>query len=115
MTADSNPTPSVPRSLLNDIRKRPPIYLGTLSLPRLGTLVQVHALFCHSIKSDCSLGIAREIYDGVAYSFHFRESTRAYLNMIFGRTNDEAAALQRFCGKWQKKGFGFESPQCDRV
>jgi hypothetical protein len=98
MTADSMPTLNVPRSLLNGIRKRPPMYLGTMSLTRLSAFVQGyrHALFCHSIQSDCGLDIPQEIHDWVAYRLHFRESTRGYANMILERSNDEAAALQRF-------------------
>jgi len=98
MTADSKPTPSERRSLLNSIRKRPPMYLGTLSLTRFGAFVQGyrHALFCHSIKSDHSLDIPREIHDWVAYRLHFYESTRSYVQMILERTGDEASALQRF-------------------
>jgi hypothetical protein len=85
-------------SLIDAIRQRPAMYLGSKSLTAFYHFLGGYQLACslHSIDDRLGLHIPRDFHDWVAYRTHFRESTSGWCNMIVATTESEEKAFDRF-------------------
>ena len=85
------------RGLLEEIRQRPPMYLGDRSLSALQHFLNgyTHALRIHRIAQPGWM-LPQDFHDWVAYRLHFKESTSGYRNMLLKRNPSEADALEKF-------------------
>ena len=83
--------------MLDDIRKRPAIYIGAKTLTGLFHFLGGYqfARIEHDV-SDNHLCLPNDIHDWIAYRLHFRESTSGWHSMILERTTDESLAFDRF-------------------
>src|SRR5580698_6563324 len=82
--------------ILERIRVRPALYLGTHSLTALSNFLNGYSLALHESGMGPVTILPQDFHDWVAYRLHFRESTSGYAGMILKRIPDEVKALQRF-------------------
>lgn len=82
--------------LLDVIREKPAMYLGTRSLSALSHFLAGYGFALHVHEIPSSHHLPGDFHDWVAYRLHFFESTSGYKNMILKRIPDESAALARF-------------------
>jgi hypothetical protein len=82
--------------LLDVIRERPPLYLGTRSISALSAYLQGFgfAQRVHGIDAPSQLPI--DFHDWVAYRLHYYESTKGWARMILEQSPDESGALDKF-------------------
>jgi len=82
--------------LLEVIRERPAMWLGTRSLTALRHFLAGWgaALLFYDVKAEDQL--PRDFHDWVAYRLGFRESTSGWQSMILKDVPDESKALDRF-------------------
>jgi hypothetical protein len=86
-------------SLLDQIRKRPAMYLGEYSLSALSHFISGYcfALDIHAIRrSSDPNALPRDFHDWVAYRLHFKESTSGWCSMILTCAGSEKDAFDRF-------------------
>jgi hypothetical protein len=86
------------KSILEDIRKRPIIYLGEKSLYAFRHFWGGYsaALMDHGIQDSTECLIPSDFHDWVAYRLHFREATSGWYRMIRHHSQNEAEAFDRF-------------------
>jgi hypothetical protein len=83
-------------NILEQIRSRPALFLGTRSLSALQHFVNGYSEARRELGLSSPNPLPPDIHDWVAYRLHFRESTSGYVNMVLKRIPDEAQALERF-------------------
>ena len=84
--------------LINQIRQRPALYLGTKSLTAFYHFLRGYWMACqlHEIDDDDGLNIPQDFNDWVAYRTHFHEPTSGWCNMIVSNARSEEEAFDRF-------------------
>ena len=84
------------KGVLDLIRERPEMYLGSLSLSALCHFLNGYemSLQVHDIQEKPP--VPRDFREWVAERLHFSESTKGYRTMILQRMPDEAMALKLF-------------------
>jgi hypothetical protein len=82
--------------LLDLIRERPAMYLGSRTITGLGHFLGgfKYAEQIHGIEAVSQL--PNDFHEWVAYRLHYYESTKGWSRMILEQTVDESAALDRF-------------------
>src|SRR4051794_31569707 len=86
-------------SVLDNIRKRPAMYLGEYSLSALSHFISGYcfALDTHAIlRSSDPVALPRDFHDWTAYRLHFKESTSGCRNTILNHVGSEIDAFDRF-------------------
>ena len=83
-------------NILERIRERPPMFLGTRTITGLWHFLYGYNFARHELGAEPSYLLPEDFHDWTAYRLHFRESTSGWRNMIFSRVPDEGEALERF-------------------
>jgi len=83
-------------NILEQIRQRPAMYLGEVSLSGLYHFLSGYDLAFSQLKAKSPELIPRDFDDWVAYRLHFHESTAGYRNLLLERLPDEPKALAMF-------------------
>src|SRR5579885_3656084 len=80
------------KGLLDVIRERPQMYLGSLSLTALCHFLNGYEMSLHVHDIQEKPPVPRDFREWVADRLHFSESTKDYKTMILERMPDEAMA-----------------------
>jgi hypothetical protein len=82
--------------LLDVIRERPAMYLGTRSISALSAYLHGFgfAEVVHGIDAPSQLPM--DFHEWVAYRLHYYDSIRGWVNMILEQSPNESAALDKF-------------------
>jgi hypothetical protein len=86
-------------SMIESIRHRPGLYLGSKSLTAFYHFLNGYKIACsaHRIEEDLlGLEIPHDFHEWVAYRTRFRESTSGWCNMIVATSRSEEEAFDRF-------------------
>ncbi|GAB5517708.1 hypothetical protein [Rhodopirellula baltica] len=83
--------------MLDDIRKRPALYIGSKTLTGLFHFLCGYqfARIEHDVI-DNQLALPDDIHDWIAYRLHFKECTSGWHSMILSRASDESLAFDQF-------------------
>jgi hypothetical protein len=82
--------------LLDVIRERPAMYLGSRTLTGLGHFLGGFGCAEHIHGIEAVSQLPNDFHEWVAYRLHYYESTKGWGRMILEQTADESAALDRF-------------------
>lgn len=83
-------------NILEQIRKRPSLFLGSRSLSALHHFLVGYGLAYGQLQGRSPDLLPQDFHEWAAYRLHFRESTSGYANMILTRFPDEETALEHF-------------------